>query len=315
MKINDKIYVAGHKGLVGSALVRILNENGYKNIITKDHSKLDLMSQKSVEEFFQKYNPDYVFLAAAKVGGINANDIYRGQFLYNNLMIQNNVIHFAHIYNVKKLLFLGSACIYPKLCDQPIKEEYLLNGYLEPTNEPYSIAKISGLKLCENYYRQYGSNFISIMPNNLYGENDNFDLETSHVLPALIRKIHEAKLSNLNKVKIWGTGQPRREFLHVDDLADACLFLMKRLDPKFLYEQNISHINVGTGEELSIKSLAKKIKDIINYKGQLYFDLSYPDGMQRKLLDCSRINRLGWNSKISLDDGLTDLYNWYSQVH
>ncbi len=309
----SKIFVAGHKGMVGSAIINKLQKNGYKNLIFRTHKQLDLKKQSLVTSFFKKEKPDIVFIAAAKVGGIKANNIYRAQFIYDNLLIQSNIIDAAHNAKVKKLMFLGSACIYPRECPHPIKEEYLLSSYLEPTNEPYAIAKIAGIKLCENYYHQYGDNFISVMPNNLYGINDNFNLNTSHVLPALIRKFHEAKNNNLKEVEVWGTGKPKREFLHVDDLADACIFLMKKLDAKKLYNQKISHINIGSGQELTIKRLAYMIKKIVKYKGNIIFNSGYPDGMPRKLLDISRISSLGWQSTINLNDGIELVYQWYKE--
>jgi len=307
----SKVYVAGHTGMVGSAIVRNLEKLGYSNLILRDRKHLDLTNQKSVSLFFQNEKPEYVFLSAAKVGGIKANNSFRGQFLYENLSIQNNIIHSSHENEVKKLLFLGSACIYPRNAPQPIKEEYLLTDSLEPTNEPYAIAKIAGIKLCENYYHQYGNDFLSVMPNNLYGPNDNFNLETSHVLPALMRKFHEAKKNNNNKVEIWGTGKPLREFLHVDDLADACVYLMKKLKSSKLYNDGISHINIGSGEELSINELALLIKRIVGFKGDLEFNSNYPDGTPQKLLDVSRQNKMGWKSKIKLNDGIESVYKWY----
>lgn len=297
--------------MVGSAIVRTLYKAGYTNLITIPHVELDLLDQKAVFNFFNSQKPGYVFLAAAKVGGIHANNVYRGQFLYENLTIQNNVLHAAHESGIKKMLFLGSACIYPRDASQPIKEEYLLSDYLEATNEPYAIAKIAGIKLCENYYRQYGDNFISIMPNNLYGPNDNFDLKTSHVIPALIRKFHEAKVNNNGNVEVWGSGQPLREFLHVDDFADSCRFLMNNMDADQLYRQNISHLNIGTGEEVTIKGLALMIKDIVGYQGDLKFNSDYPDGTLRKLLDVSRLSKMGWKSKIELNYGIKSVYEWY----
>ena len=312
MDHNDKIYVAGHTGMVGSAIIRKLHKEGYNNIVLKTHQELELMNQIEVKQFFEYERPEFVFIAAAKVGGIQANNTFRGQFLYENLMIQNNIIHAAHVCGVKKLLFLGSACIYPGNALQPIKEEYLLSNYLEKTNEPYAIAKIAGIKLCENYFNQYGDNFISLMPNNLYGPNDNFDLETSHVLPALIRKFHEAKLNGSKKVEIWGTGKPKREFLHVDDLTDACVFLMKKINSNQLYHKGISHINVGSGEEVTIEELALMIKDIVGYQGDLRFNKSYPDGMLRKLLDVSRLSKIGWRAKINLNRGLLETYDWFN---
>jgi len=297
--------------MVGSAIIRRLQREGYDKLKLRTHAELDLLNQQDVNLFFQSEKPEFVFVAAAKVGGILANNTYRGQFLYENLMIQNNVIHAAHRNGIKKLLFLGSACIYPRNASQPIKEEHLLTNILEPTNEPYSIAKISGIKLCENYYRQYGNNYISVMPNNLYGPNDNYDLETSHVLPALLRKIHEAKQKEIQSVEVWGTGMPKREFLYVDDLADACIFLMRNLEAIDLYESKISHLNVGSGEEISIKDLAKTIQNIIGYDGKLEFNTKFPDGMARKLLDVSRIKKLGWSSKTNLEVGLKRTYKWF----
>jgi len=311
MDKNSKIYIAGHSGMVGSAIVRKLKNDGFNKLIFHSHADLDLLIQSDVNTFFKREKPDIVILAAAKVGGINANNTYRGQFLYENLTIQNNVIHAAHEFKVKKLLFLGSACIYPKEAIQPIKEEYLLSNYLESTNEPYAIAKIAGIKLCENYYNQYGDNFISIMPNNLYGPNDNFNLQTSHVLPALLRKFHEGKQLNSNFVEIWGTGSPLREFLHVDDMANACLFMMSNISAKDLYGMKISHLNVGSNEEISIKELALLIKKIVGFSGELVFNNKYPDGMLRKLLDAKKIINLGWVSKIKLKDGIKSVYQWY----
>lgn len=304
MEKNSKIYVAGAKGLVGSAICRTLFKNGYTNVKVTTSSELDLRNQQAVSEFFDKEKPDYVFLAAAKVGGILANNTYRGEFIYDNLMIQNNVIHSAYQTRVKKLLFLGSSCIYPQLAPQPLKESYLLTGSLEKTNEPYAIAKIAGIKMCEAYRAQYGCNFISVMPTNLYGPNDNYHPENSHVLPALIRKFHEAKVNNLPKVVIWGTGAPLREFLHVDDLADACLFLMEKYN-----EAEI--VNIGTGKDISIKDLALLIKKITEYNGELEFDLSKPDGTPRKLLDVSRLKRLGFQHQISLEEGILKVYQDY----
>ena len=297
--------------MVGSAIIRKLKKQGFNNIIFRSHASLDLINQKEVANFFKSEKPNYVFLSAAKVGGIQANNTYRGQFLYENLMIQNNIIHGAHKNSVKKLLFLGSACIYPRNATQPIKEEYLLSDKLEPTNEPYAIAKIAGIKLCENYYHQFGNDFISVMPNNLYGPNDNFDLENSHVLPALLRKFHEAKECNKNSVEIWGSGKPLREFLHVDDLADACVFLMQNLSAKQLYSFGIPHINIGSGDEISIKKLALMIKGIVGYEGEIIFNSNFPDGMPRKLLNTSRLNAIGWESNIKLENGLNSVYEWY----
>jgi GDP-L-fucose synthase len=304
MKENSRIYVAGHSGMVGSAITRKLKAERHTHLILKELDELDLLNQKATLDFFEKEKPAYVFLAAAKVGGILANNTYRAQFIYENIQIQNNVIHSAYLTGVKKLLFLGSSCIYPKLAPQPIKEEYLLTGLLESTNEPYAIAKIAGIKMCQAYNDQYGTNFISVMPTNLYGPNDNFDLKTSHVLPALIRKFHEAKIENKPAVEIWGSGSPLREFLHVDDLADACYFLMQT------YSGN-DFLNIGTGKDIPIKDLALLIKDIVGYKGELTFDASKPDGTPRKLLDVSRLHATGWKEKYSLRDGLTMTYQWY----
>lgn len=305
---NSKIYVAGHNGMVGSAIVRRLMYLGYKNLVLKSSKELDLRNSGDVTSFFNKERPEFVFLAAAKVGGILANSNYKADFIYDNLTIQNNVIKNAHLFNVEKLLFLGSSCIYPKNAPQPIKEEYLLTGLLEKTNEPYAIAKIAGLKMCQYFREQYGCNFISIMPTNLYGKNDNFDLKTSHVLPALLRKFHDAKLNKENKVEIWGSGNPKREFLHVDDLADACVFLMNN------YNQPET-INVGTGVDISIKDLALLIKKITGFKGDLEWNSSMPDGTYRKLLDVSKINNLQWKAKINLTDGIKLTYDWYIKNH
>lgn len=306
MNRNAKIYIAGHKGMVGSAILRKLKGEGFENFVLRDLNELDLRKQEQVEQFFMQEKPDYVFLAAAKVGGIVANNTYRAEFLYDNLMIQNNVIHNSYVYGVKKLLFLGSSCIYPKLAPQPLKEEYLLTGELEPTNEPYAIAKIAGIKLCDAYRSQYGCNFISVMPTNLYGPNDNYDLMNSHVLPALIRKFHEAKKKDKPFVDIWGTGTPRREFMHVDDLAEACLFLMYHYDePGF--------INIGIGEDISIRDLAQLIKVITGFQGELKFDTSKPDGTPRKLMDVSRLNTLGFKAKISLEEGIRFVYEDYKK--
>lgn len=301
MEKDAKIYVAGHNGMVGSAIVRKLRKEGFKNLIFRTSSELDLTEQQAVKSFFEEERPDYVFLAAAKVGGIMANNTYRGQFLYENLMIQNNVIHQSYVHGVKKLLFLASSCIYPKMSPQPIKEEYLLTGKLEPTNEPYAIAKIAGVKMCENYNLQYGCDFISVMPTNLYGPRDNYDPETSHVLPALLRKFHEAKEKNNPSVEVWGTGAPKREFLHVDDLAEACLHLMQT------YSGNVS-VNIGTGDDISIKSLAEMIKKITGYSGEITWDTSKPDGTPRKLLDVSLIHSLGWKHRIGLEEGIKEVY-------
>ena len=302
MNVTDKIFVAGHRGMVGSAIVRKLENDGFKNIVTRTSKELDLRNQQSVNEFFEIEKPNYVFLAAAKVGGIQANNIYRADFLYDNLQIQNNVIHAAYKNNVSKLLFLGSSCIYPKLAPQPLKEEFLLTGELEPTNEPYAIAKIAGIKMCESYRRQYGCNFISAMPTNLYGPNDNYDLNNSHVLPALIRKFHTAKISKSHFVEVWGTGSPLREFLHVDDLADACLHLMKN------YNEEI-FVNVGCGSDISIKDLAHLVKEIIGFEGDLIFDTTKPDGTPRKLMDVSKLKSFGWSPKIGLEDGIKSVYS------
>ncbi|NOZ74847.1 MAG: GDP-L-fucose synthase [FCB group bacterium] len=304
MDRDSKIYVAGHRGMVGSAIVRRLRREGYENLVLRTRQELDLLDQAAVRAFFERERPEYVFLAAAKVGGILANNTYRAQFIYENLQIQNNVIHYAYESGVKKLLFLGSSCIYPKFAPQPMKEEHLLTGTLEPTNEPYAIAKIAGIKMCEAYWDQYGCRFISAMPTNLYGPNDNFDLQTSHVLPALIRKFHEAKVQHRPFVEIWGTGTPRREFLHVDDLADACVFLMQHYEEK-------QFINVGVGEDISIKELAGLIQEIVGYEGELRFDTSKPDGTPRKLLDVQRIHALGWKAKIPLKEGIRMTYEWF----
>lgn len=301
MEKNARIYVAGHNGMVGSAIVRKLRSEGYNNLITRSSSELDLTNQNSVNDFFIDTRPEYVFLAAAKVGGIHANNIYRADFIYQNLMIECNVINAAYKFSVKKLLFLGSSCIYPKMAPQPLKEEYLLSGILEQTNEPYAIAKIAGIKLCEAYREQYNCNFISAMPTNLYGPNDNYDLNNSHVLPALIRKIHTAKSKGESKVVMWGTGSPKREFLHVDDLAEACFYLMQNYNEKEI-------VNIGTGIEISVFELAELIKDIVGYVGSIEKDISKPDGTPRKLLDVSRINALGWKHKIDLKDGITKVY-------
>jgi GDP-L-fucose synthase len=344
MKKSAKIYVAGHRGMVGSAIVRRLEAQGYSNIITRTHDELDLIRQDRVEAFFKSEQPDFVFLAAARVGGIWGNNIYPAQFIYQNMAIQTNIIHAAYLNGVNKLLFLGSACIYPKICPQPIKEEYLLSDYLEPTNEPYAIAKIAGLKMCQSYNREYSTRYISVMPNNLYGSNDNFDLETSHVLPALIRKFHLAKLAssgdwdgikreeaaygpipddiknsiginpstnqpidqstNQPLILLWGTGAPRREFLHVDDLAAACVFLMNHYD-----ESEI--INIGWGKDQTIRQLAELISKVVDYKGAIKWDHSRPDGTPQKLLDVSRLTRLGWQARIDLEDGIRQVYQWY----
>ena len=301
MDLNAKIYIAGHRGMVGSAIHRDLKNAGYSNIISFTSKELDLRSQSAVHQMMSAEKPDYVFLAAAKVGGIQANNIYRGEFLYDNLMIQSNIIHEAYKQGVKKLLFLGSSCIYPKLAPQPLKEEYLLTDTLEPTNEPYAIAKIAGIKMCDAYRDQYGCNFISAMPTNLYGPNDNYDLNNSHVLPALIRKFHEAKKSNKEEIIMWGTGSPKREFLHVDDLAKACVYLMNNYNEK-------GHVNVGTGVDLSILELANMIKEIVGYKGKISNDLTKPDGTPRKLMNVDKINSFGWKHNISLEEGIKSVY-------
>ena len=366
MNVSSKVFIAGHNGMVGSAIWRNLQAKGYANLLGKSSKELDLRNQQAVADFFEKEKPEYVFLAAAKVGGIMANDTYRAEFIYNNIQIQNNIIHHSYLYGVKKLLFLGSSCIYPRICPQPMKEEYLLTGELEQTNEPYAIAKIAGIKICENYNRQYGTNFISVMPTNLYGPNDNYNLETSHVLPALIRKIHLGKAlennnwdairadlnrnpimgtdvatsqnemeellkkngfsfkinnssftidSNSVKITLWGTGKPLREFLHVDDLAEACVFLMKEFDADELIDENISHLNAGSGEEIDIHNLAELIKKTIGYRGKLEFSGSKSDGTPRKLLDSTRLNAKGWTRAISLEYGLVSTYNWFKNDH
>lgn len=308
---NKKIYIAGHKGMVGSSILRKFQGEGYSNFILPSFEELDLRRQEEVENFFENEKPELVILAAAKVGGILANNKLRAEFLYDNLMIQTNIIHAAYKNNVEKLLFLGSSCIYPKLASQPLKEEYLFSGYLEYTNEPYAVAKIAGIKLCESYYKQYGCNYFSIMPTNLYGYNDNFDLESSHVLPAMIRKFHEAKINNAASVELWGTGSPFREFLFVDDLADAVYFLINRINAPELYENNISHLNLGTGVDLSIADLALLIQQITGYHGKVVFDPSKPDGTPRKLLDVSRLHKLGWRHTTSLEEGIKKTYEWF----
>lgn len=304
MKLESKIYVAGHNGMVGSSIVRALKEKGFTNIITARSKEVDLRNQNQVNDFFTKHKPEFVFLAAAKVGGIQANNTYKADFLYDNLMIQNNVIHNSHVHEVTKLLFLGSSCIYPKFASQPIQESSLLTGELEPTNEPYAIAKITGIKLCDSFRDQYGCNFISAMPTNLYGPNDNYDLKNSHVLPALIRKFHEAKIANTNEVIVWGTGSPMREFLYVDDLAKACLFLMET-------HNESGWVNVGTGKDIAIKDLALLIKKIVRFEGKLTFDTSKPDGTPKKQLDVSKISKLGWKAKIELEEGIKKVYSSY----
>ena len=301
MEKSSKIYIAGHKGMVGSAILRRLQKEGCTNIITRSSQELDLTNQAAVKQFFSTEKPEYVFLAAARVGGIYANNTYRADFIYKNLMIQNNVIHHSFENKVTKLLFLGSSCIYPKMAPQPLKEEYLLTGLLEPTNEPYAIAKIAGIKMCDAYRAQYGCNFISAMPTNLFGPNDNYDLKNSHVLPALLRKFHEAKKENKPFVEVWGSGTPKREFLHTDDVADACLFLMNGYDKEGL-------VNIGMGDDISIKDLALLIKKIVGYSGELKLDSSKPDGTPRKLMDVSKIHSLGWKHKISLETGIKTVY-------
>jgi len=318
MNKNSKIYVAGHRGLVGSAIMKNLKSKGYTNLVCKTHQELDLLDQKAVENFFELEKPEYVILAAAKVGGIVANNTYRADFIYENLQIQNNIIHQSYLNNVKKLLFLGSTCIYPKNAPQPMKEEYLLTSELEYTNEPYAIAKIAGIKMCESYNLQYGTNFISVMPTNLYGPNDNFDLETSHVLPALLRKMHEAKLNNTPQVEIWGSGKPKREFLYSEDMADACIFILENRDFSDISKNNSqlneirnTHINIGTGVDISIKELALTIKEIVGYNGELYFNESKPDGTMVKLTDPSKLHALGWRHKVELKEGIRRVYEWY----
>lgn len=355
MKKDAKLYIAGHSGMVGSALMRKFTAEGFSNILTRSFDELDLRNQQAVTDFFESEKPEYIVIAAAKVGGILANNTYRAEFLYDNLMIQSNIIHASYLHGVKKLIFLGSSCIYPRDCPQPIKEEYLLTGPLEPTNEPYAIAKIAGIKLCENYYRQYGCNFYSVMPTNLYGPNDNYDLETSHVLPALIRKFHEActeqsrstklitdprritdkpvilspvekrtnaegiplgeshysSLFTHNSVTVWGSGTPRREFMYVDDLADAIFFLLTNVEAIQIYDQGIAHLNIGTGEDITIAELAQLIGEVVGYKGEIVFDASKPDGTPRKLMYVSRIHNLGWKHKTSLDEGIKKSYEWF----
>lgn len=301
MEKNSKIYIAGHRGMVGSAIYRKLKKEEYNNIVTRSSTELDLRIQSNVEEFFEREKPEYVFLAAAKVGGIVANNTYRADFLYENLQIQNNIIHSSYLNNVKKLMFLGSSCIYPKLAPQPLKEDYLLTGLLEPTNEPYAIAKIAGIKMCDAYRSQYSCNYISVMPTNLYGYNDNYHPQNSHVLPALIRRFHEAKINNAPAVTIWGTGTPKREFLFADDLAEACYYLMQSYNEEGL-------VNIGTGEDISIRELALLIKDIIGYEGEIKFDTSKPDGTPRKLMDVSKLHSNGWHHKIELRDGIKLAY-------
>lgn len=308
MELNSKIYIAGHKGLVGSAILRALQSKGYHNLVLRTSAELDLRNREEVLHLFEQEEIDYVFLAAAKVGGIVANNDYPADFIRDNLFIQCNVIDSAYQFNVKKLLFLGSTCIYPKFAPQPLKEDYLLTGELEPTNEPYAIAKIAGIKMCQSYNRQYGSKFISVMPTNMYGPHDNFDLKTSHVLPALIRKFHEAKENNASSVEIWGSGTPRREFLHSDDLAEACLYLMKH------YNDN-EIINVGVGHDISIKELAELIQSVVGYTGEIVFNHSIPDGTPRKLVDVTKIHNLGWKAQISLEEGLRSVYEAFQKEY
>jgi len=311
MDKKSKIYLAGHRGLVGSAIKRKLESKGYSNLIFRTHGELDLTNQQAVNEFFEREKPEYVFLAAAKVGGILANNTYPAEFIYENLMIEANIIHASYRNGVKKLLFLGSSCIYPKLAPQPLKEEYLLTGPLEETNEAYAIAKIAGIRLCKHYNQQYGTNFISVMPTNLYGPNDNFDLETSHVMPALIRKFHEAKVKNEPEVVIWGTGKPLREFMHVDDMADACVYLMEKYNTDGIGE----FVNIGVGKDITIGELSEVIKEIVGFEGTVRKDLSKPDGTPQKLLDITKLSSLGWKAKISLRDGIEQTYEWYqSQI-
>ncbi len=311
MDKRSKIYLAGHRGLVGSALKRKLESKGYDNLISRTHRELDLTNQQAVNEFFEKEKPEYVFLAAAKVGGILANNTYPAEFIYENLMIEANIIHASYRYGVKKLLFLGSSCIYPKLAPQPLKEKYLLTGPLEETNEAYAVAKIAGIRLCKHYNQQYGTNFVSVMPTNLYGPNDNFDLETSHVMPALIRKFHEAKVKNEPEVVIWGTGKPFREFLHVDDMADACVYLMENFNTDDIGE----FVNIGVGKDITIGELAELIKEIVGFEGAIRKDISKPDGTPQKLLDITKLSSLGWEAKILLKEGIEQTYEWYqSQI-
>jgi len=316
VKKNSKIYIAGNQGLVGSAILHNLQQKGYDNLVCKTHDELDLTNQNAVERFFASEKPEYVILAAAKVGGIVANNTYRADFIYENLQIQNNVIHQSYLHGVKKLLFLGSTCIYPKNAPQPLKEEYLLTNTLEYTNEPYAVAKIAGIKMCESYNLQYDTNFISVMPTNLYGPNDNFDLETSHVLPALLRKMHEAKINNKDYVEIWGTGKPRREFMYVEDMADACVYIMENVDFKDMIDFKIqeirnTHINIGTGIDIGINELAELIKDIVGYNGKLVFNTDKPDGTLVKCTDVTKLHDLGWKHKVELKEGIKKMYEWY----
>lgn len=307
MNLSSKIYIAGHRGMVGSAIVRKLQEQGFSNIVTRTSKELDLRNQQAVADFFAAERPNYVVLAAAKVGGIVANNTYRAEFIYDNLMIQNNIIHQSYVQGVEKLLFLGSSCIYPKMAPQPLKEEYLLSGYLEPTNQPYAIAKIAGIEMCDSYRAQYGCNFISAMPTNLYGPNDNYDLEKSHVLPAMLRKFITAQRNNSPEVELWGTGSPRREFLHVDDLAEACLYMLQHYNEKGL-------VNIGTGEDVTIKELAELIQSVTGYQGQIRWNTDKPDGTPRKLMDVSKINSFGWKAKIDLPTGVRMVYELIRDV-
>ncbi|MAF37254.1 GDP-fucose synthetase [archaeon] len=307
----SKIFIAGHNGMVGSAIKQCLEKDEYSNIITAERSELDLTEQTSVRDYIFYNKPEVVIDCAAKVGGIHANNTYRADFIYSNLQIQNNLIHYSHLYGVKKFLFLGSSCIYPKFADQPIKEEYLLTSPLEYTNEAYSIAKIAGIKMCENYYKQHGCNFLSVMPTNLYGPGDNFHPDNSHVLPALIRKFHEAYVYNYKEVEIWGTGKAKREFLHVNDLAEACKFVLEKVQAQDIYSQNISHLNIGSGTDVLISKLAEEIAKVTKFDGKIKFQLDKPDGTLRKLMDNSRIKKLGWKPKISLEEGLKITHNWY----
>lgn len=306
MDKKDKIFVAGHRGLVGSALLRALQNKGYSNILTRRREELDLTNQALVNAFIEHERPGYMFIAAAKVGGIHANNTYRADFIYQNLVIQTNLIEAARRYGVKRLLFLGSSCIYPRHCQQPMKEEYLLQGYLEPTNEPYALAKIAGIKMCESYNYQYKTDFTSVIPTNLYGPEDNFDLQNSHVLPSVMRKAHEAKVNKLKSIVVWGTGKAKREFLYVDDMADACVFIMQKIG----YTQML---NIGSGREISIRDMTKLICKIVGFKGEIIFDLSMPDGVTRKLLDTTTLNLLGWKPRIDLEQGLQQTYDWYVQ--
>ena len=313
--LNKKIYLAGHTGMVGSAIFRELSSGGYNNIITKDLSELDLRNQAAVNLFFEETKPEVVIIAAAKVGGILANNTFRADFIYDNLMIEANLIHASYLNKIEKVIFLGSSCIYPKLATQPLKEEYLLTDLLEFTNEPYAIAKIAGIKLCENYYRQYGCNFISAMPTNLYGPNDNFNLETSHVLPALIRKFHEAKVEKKDQVTLWGTGKPLREFLYVEDLANAIIFMLEKIDANDLYENGITHLNVGSGKDLPISELARLVSEVVGFNGKIGYDSSKPDGTPRKLMDVTRLNSLGWKYKVELKEGILKTYKFFLEKY